>query len=75
VALAAARAYACTRVTIHNNTGTPVEVKRDDNAVGYTPIYDKDRYYFWVNDPARLSVRRIDQSNTQVTLKVEVQNF
>ena len=75
VPLAALKTYTCSRVTVHNNTGTTLEVKRDDNAAGLVPIYDKDRYSFWINDPGRLGIRRADQSNTQVTAKVEVQSF
>jgi hypothetical protein len=51
-------------------------VKRDDNAVGYTSrCTTRTGCSFWCNDPGRLSVRRVDQSNTQVTVKVEVQSF
>jgi outer membrane lipoprotein SlyB len=75
VAVLAANTMKCTAVRIHNNTGVALEVKRDDETV-YIPVQDKDKSaLFWVSDPNRLSIRRIDQSNTQVTAQAEILSF
>jgi len=61
-------AQACKQVTLMNNTGTAIGV-----TVGGTgaevPVFDQSYYTFYgLTDAGNLSIRRVDTSNTQVTV-------
>lgn len=62
-------AQLCKQLTIVNNTGTDIEVQRGGTGAAI-PIINGTAYPFYdVGDASQLAVRRIDQSNTQVTVK------
>lgn len=55
-------------VTFVNNTGTDLEVRKG-GAGAYVPVYDGSYFTFdGLTDASNLEVRRIDTSNTQVTV-------
>lgn len=58
---------ACKQVEFQNNTGADIEVRQDGAGVA-TPVFDGTYYTFaGLTNANQLSVRRVDQSNTQVT--------
>jgi hypothetical protein len=57
------------QLTLVNDTGTPVEFGTNSDTV-YLPVADGDRYtIFGIENAIEVKVRRVDQSNTQVTVK------
>jgi hypothetical protein len=59
---------ACKQLTVVNNTGTTIEVQQGGSGVAL-PIQDQDRYTFYgLSNANQLGIRRVDQSNTQVTV-------
>jgi hypothetical protein len=61
-------AQRCSQLTIMNNTGTAIGV-RQDGAGAEVPVFDKSYFTFYgLGDASQLSIRRVDQSNTQVTV-------
>ena len=68
-------AAACDLVTLINNTGTDLEVRRGGAGVGI-PVLDGNAWPFrGLTDASNLSVRRLDQSNTQVTAYLVLETF
>lgn len=62
-------AVACKQVAVVNNTGTDIEVQQDGAGVAL-PVINGTAYPFYgLNNAAQLGVRRIDQTNTPVTVK------
>lgn len=59
-------AQACNQVTISNDTGTDLQVK-DATGNAFTVFASTYFPFFGILDASDLSVRRKDQSNTQVT--------
>lgn len=58
----------CTQLTISNNTGTTLEVEQGGSGVAL-PIFPASYYtFFGLTDASNLSVRRVDQSTTSVTV-------
>lgn len=61
-------AQACQQVTIMNNTGTSIGV-RQDGAGAEVPVFDQSYFTFYgLRNASELAVRRVDTSNTQVTV-------
>ena len=61
-------AQRCSQLSIINNTGTAIGV-RQDGAGAEVPVFDQSYFTFYgLNDAGQLSLRRVDQSNTQVTV-------
>jgi hypothetical protein len=62
-------AQPCQQLTVVNNTGTDVEVQQ--GGTGDTlPVINGSAYPFYgLTDASQLSIRRIDTSNTTVTVK------
>ena len=59
----------CRRVHIFNDTGTDLEVQQDGAGVA-VPVYAGTYFTFnGINNSNQLAIRRVDQSNTQVTAK------
>jgi hypothetical protein len=58
----------CKQLTISNNSGTAIEVQQDGAGVAL-PIPDQTYFTFYgLANASQLGVRRVDQSNTQVTI-------
>ncbi|WP_397382964.1 hypothetical protein [Prosthecobacter sp.] len=57
----------CNSLTVVNNTGTELEFKIGSDA-GVLRLKDGQGYQFSVLNASELKFRRVDQSNTQVTL-------
>ncbi len=60
----------CLRLVIFNTTGTDIEIAQDGDTSKTLTIPSSqpfELYGIW--DAAQISVRRFDQSNTQVTVK------
>jgi hypothetical protein len=57
------------QLTIINDTGTDLEWLQDDAGVALPIASGENFTIFGVDDASRISVRRKDQSNTQVTVK------
>lgn len=65
---------ACSELTLINNTGTAIEVRRGGAGTGLQ-IPDGTFWTFeGLENAEDLEVRRVDQSNTQVTLYYEYQS-
>ncbi len=65
----------CDRVTILNNSGADVEVRRDGAGVAI-PVFDSNGFPFpAIANANALSLRRVDQSNTQVTVHYTIETF
>lgn len=63
--------YDCQAVMLQNLTGTSIEVRRPDTSTTFV-LPDQSAYPFEdISDASQLSLRRVDLSNTQVTLKYE----
>lgn len=61
-------AQACSQVTFLNNTGTAIGVTVGGTGVE-VPVFDQSYYTFYgITDASQLRVRRVDTSNTQVTV-------
>lgn len=61
--------HVCSQLTIINDTGTAIEWMQDGIGIAL-PIADGDTFtIFGIDDTNRISVRRKDTSNTQVTVK------
>ncbi|HYX00873.1 MAG TPA: hypothetical protein VE963_02225 [Reyranella sp.] len=61
-------AQRCSQVSIMNNAGTAIGV-RQDGAGAEVPVFDQSYFtFFGLGDASQLSVRRVDQSNAQVTV-------
>jgi hypothetical protein len=59
---------ACKQLTLSNQTGTTLEVRQGGAGVGFQ-IPDGAFYtFFGITNANQLSVRRVDTSNTQVTV-------
>jgi hypothetical protein len=59
----------CKQLTIVNDTGTDIEFKTNSDSVAL-PIADGENFtIFGIQSAAEVSVRRVDVSNTQVTVK------
>ena len=64
----------CKQLTVHNNTGTVVEVSVGGTGVGI-PIQTGMFYtFFGLTNASELSIRRVDQSNTQVTVQARAES-
>lgn len=59
---------ACTRVHILNTSNTTIEVRQDGAGVGLVIPINAGFTFSGIYDANQLSVRRIDTSNTQVTI-------
>jgi hypothetical protein len=61
----------CYQLTIVNNTGTDLEVIQNTDPSGITlPVPSGTVYPFYgIKNTSEIGVRRVDQSNTQVTVK------
>lgn len=58
----------CVQFTIVNNTGTTIEFRQDGAGVAI-PVFDKSPYtIFGISSTDQIEVRRVDQSNSQVTV-------
>lgn len=58
----------CTQLTIANNTGTTVEVRQDGAGAAF-PVFDRTYVtLFGIDNASQIGVRRVDQSNTQVSV-------
>ena len=65
---------ACKQLTVHNNTGTVIEVSVGGTGVGI-PIQTGMFYtFFGLTNASALSIRRVDQSNTQVTVQARAES-
>ncbi len=63
--------YACDSLHIMNNTGTTIMYRRNGNDPGF-PILDKTTHLIiGITNSNEVSIRRLDISNTQVTVQVE----
>jgi hypothetical protein len=61
-------AQRCSQVSIVNNSGAAVGV-RQDGAGAEVPVFDQSYFTFYgLSDASQLSLRRVDQSNTQVSV-------
>lgn len=61
-------AQVCKQVTFVNNTGTAIEV-RQGGAGTAIPVVDQSVFTFYgITNASDLSIRRVDTSNTQVTI-------
>lgn len=61
-------AQACRQLTIMNNTGTAIGVRVGSSGVE-VPVFDQTYFTFYgLEDASDLQVRRVDVSNTQVTV-------
>lgn len=59
----------CKQLTVFNNTGTVIEVRQDAAGVA-VPIQDDSWFTFYgIANADELGIRRVDQSNTQVTVQ------
>lgn len=66
----------CSALRIHNNTGTQIEVRRFGGGTVFIPIQNLDKVtLFGIKKAEDLEVRRVDQSNTQVTVLAEAITF
>lgn len=62
-------AQTCQQVTVVNNTGVDVEVQQD-GAGAALPVINGTAYPFYgLTNAAQLAIRRVDNTNTQVTVK------
>lgn len=62
-------AQALTQLTIGNDTGTDIEIRQDNTGLALT-VFDGTYYtIFGITDASQISVRRKDQSTTQVAVK------
>ena len=59
---------ACTRVHILNTSTTTIEVRQDGAGVGLVIPINAGFTFSGIYDANQLSVRRVDTSNTQVTI-------
>jgi hypothetical protein len=58
------------QLTIGNDTTTDLEFRQGAAGTVFFPVFDGTYYtFFGINDCSELYVRRVDQSNTQVTVK------
>jgi hypothetical protein len=61
-------AQPCRQVTIMNNTGAALEFRQGGAGVA-VPVFDQTYFPFYgLTDASQLSVRRVDQGVTQVTV-------
>jgi hypothetical protein len=60
---------ACKQLTIENNTGTDIEVRYGAVGVAFPIPNGKAHTFYGLTNASNLDVRRIDTSNTQVTVK------
>jgi hypothetical protein len=61
-------AQACKQLTFLNNTGTAIGV-RVGSSGAEVPVFDQSYYTFYgLTDASNLQVRRVDTSNSQVTV-------
>ena len=66
---------ACDRITILNQSGADIEVRRGATGVAI-PVFDGSGMPFaGLSNASALDVRRIDQSNTQVTIQYLIETF
>jgi len=56
------------RITLSNQTGTTIEVRQDGAGVGLQIPTGAFFTFFILGLTSQLEVRRVDQSNTQVTI-------
>lgn len=63
----------CDAVEIVNTTGTPtaIEYSRDGGTTAITIPANMARYIGGISDASQISIRRVDLSNTQVTVAYE----
>lgn len=64
-------AGACDMVDIVNNTGVDIEYRRNNAGSAITVPDHTTRMVTGITDANQISVRRVDQSNVQVTLTAE----
>lgn len=58
----------CRQLTIANNTGTTVEVRQDAAGAAF-PVFDRTYItLFGIDNASQIGVRRVDVSNSQVTV-------
>ena len=61
-------AQACSQLTIGNNSGATIEFRQGGSGAGF-PVFDKSSFtIFGIANANEISVRRVDTSNTQVTV-------
>lgn len=61
-------AQSCRHVTIANRSGTDIEVQQDGAGDAYPVMTGTYFTFYGLSDLSQLAVRRIDQSNAQVTV-------
>ena len=59
----------CRRVFIVNDTGSDLEVQQDGAGVALPIFSGTERQFQGIQNANQLAVRRVDQSNTQLTVK------
>lgn len=62
-------AQECKQLTIVNTTGADVEFRQDGQGAAVTVINGTAFPIFGLQDAGQIGLRRVDQSNTQVTVK------
>lgn len=58
----------CKQLTVSNQTGTTIEVRQDATGVGLQVPSGAFYTFFGITNANQLGIRRVDQSNTQVTV-------
>lgn len=64
----------CSSLEIFNNTGTAIEYRRGGTGTTFPILSGTSRIIIGLSNANQISLRRVDQSNTQVTVNVEVFN-
>ncbi len=62
-------AQSLSQLTIVNDTGTDIEWRQDSAGVALPIASGNDFTIYGISDASQISVRRVDQSNTQKTVK------
>lgn len=58
----------CKQLTVSNQTGTTIEVRQDGEGVGLQLPTASFYTFFGLSSTSQLSIRRVDTTNTQVTV-------
>lgn len=62
----------CNAIDFYNGTGTTLEYRRGGSGTGFQIPSGVSRLIVAISDADEISVRRVDQSNTQVTAYAEL---
>lgn len=68
-------AFGCDSLDIVNTTGTAIEYRRGGTGDTVTIPNNSARMIVGISNASEISLRRVDQSNTQVTVKAEAINL